>query len=624
MAKYELKGEKIILKADSEKNVINIKYGNTEWNTTELPFVMFSDESVEELKKPTDESTYDNLTATGIVYEYKNIGDKGIDVKTVIEVEKITDNVCFYCSVTNDEFNQIDYVNFPAAFDFGVEYGDSGENNSKNLPECYTVLPRMQGMLVPAGTKIILYDKGVIYERDGRMPFFGQVRWNDGYVAIFETPYDARYDLKNEKGEKVAPLWRTSMGRMSYKRKIRYVFIENCDYIAIAKAYRSYVKSRGNLVTLKDKIALNEKAKEMIGCPIIPIWIAAHKAPESPYYNKENPESNNSFVPFAKYEKEVKELHEKGLKKAYIHVDGWGSLGFDNRHPCPLPPHKDAGGPEAMKSLSDTVKDCGYVFAVHDNYRDYYFTAPDFTYEKSVLNADGSYPVHSLWLGGNQTLLCASVARDYVRHNYTQMARYGINIDSTYFDVFSCTDMDECYNPDHPMTREQCAKYRRECFDYMTSRGIFSGSEEANDCIIPSLVYCHYEPYRTEPLISNVGKTPGILVPLYNLVYHDCLIIPWRSDKGVRGGIGIPETDSAYDHAILNGGPVTLTIDADEKHIEEATFACEHAGRLALMQMVNHEFLSEDRRIQRTTFKDGDETVTVEVNFDTEEYKISN
>ena len=67
MANYELKGEKIILKADSEKNVINIKFGNTEWNTTELPFVMFSDETVEELKKPTDESTYDNLTATGSI-----------------------------------------------------------------------------------------------------------------------------------------------------------------------------------------------------------------------------------------------------------------------------------------------------------------------------------------------------------------------------------------------------------------------------------------------------------------------------------------------------------------------------------------------------------------------------
>jgi len=67
-----------------------------------------------------------------------------------------------------------------------------------------------------------------------------------------------------------------------------------------------------------------------------------------------------------------------------------------------------------------------------------------------------------------------------------------------------------------------------------------------------------------------------------------------------------------------------LAIDADEKRMEEACFACENAERLAFMQMVNHEFLSEDRRIQRTTFTDGTETVTVEVNFDTEEYKISN
>jgi hypothetical protein len=227
-----------------------------------------------------------------------------------------------------------------------------------------------------------------------------------------------------------------------------------------------------------------------------------------------------------------------------------------------------------------------------------------------------------LWLGGKQTLLCASVARDYVRNNYLTLEENGIFVDSTYFDVFSCVSPDECYNPDHMMTREQCNQYRKEIFEFMNSRGSFSGSEEANDCITPVLVYCHYEPYRTEPLISNEGQTKGILIPLYNLVYHDCLIVPWRSNKGVRGGVGIPKTDSAYDHAILNGGPVTLDIDADEKKIEDAVFACENAEKLAFMQMIDHEFISEDRRIQKTTFSDGEKTVTVEVNFDTEEYKI--
>jgi len=624
MSCYEFKGEKLLLTVDGEKNIISVKKGNTEWNMTEIPYVMFEDDTKAELINPVKTQTFNNEVFQGISLEYENVGERNISVKTVIELEYLTDYIYFSVLVKNDKFGEVKSVSFPSPFDFGEKYGDSGENNGKNLPISYTVLPRMQGMLVPAGTKIILYDKGVLYERDARMPFFGQVRGNDAYIAIFETPYDAMYELRNEEGEKASPMWRPSMGVMGYKRKIRYSFMENCNYIGIAKAYREYVASRGKLFTLKDKIARNAKAKEMIGCPIIPVWIAAHKSPESPYYNKEDPESNSSFVPFEKYENDVKELYKKGLKKAYIHVDGWGSLGFDNRHPCPIPPHKDAGGPEGMKRLSDTVKECGYVFAVHDNYRDYYFTAPDFTYEKSIMNSDGSYPVHSLWLGGKQTLLCTELAKDYIRHTYTQMERYGIEIDSTYFDVFSCVDMDECYNPDHPMTREQCAQYRRECFDYMTSRGVFCGSEEANDCIIPSLVYCHYEPYRTEPLISNTGSTPGIPVPLYNLVYHDCLIIPWRSDKGVRGGIGIPATDSAYDHAILNGGPVTLAIDADEKRMEEACFACENAERLAFMQMVNHEFLSEDRRIQRTTFTDGTETVTVEVNFDTEEYKISN
>ena len=46
---------------------------------------------------------------------------------------------------------------------------------------------------------------------------------------------------------------------------------------------------------------------------------------------------------------------------------------------------------------------------------------------------------------------------------------------------------------------------------------------------------------------------------------------------------------------------------------------CEISEKLALCEMVSHEFISDDMRRQRTTFSDG---TVIEVDFDTEEYTI--
>ena len=31
-----------------------------------------------------------------------------------------------------------------------------------------------------------------------------------------------------------------------------------------------------------------------------------------------------------------------------------------------------------MKSLADTIHECGYLFGIHDQYRDYYLVGPKF------------------------------------------------------------------------------------------------------------------------------------------------------------------------------------------------------------------------------------------------------
>lgn len=618
---YKIKGRGIKLTGDPSSNRYEVEIGGAVWSMTKTPSIRFAGGEVLPFPKPLSEVERETGTTKGFeaVYGFPREGGRTITLRARAEVETITDDIFFTLITEGDLRGEIEYVAWPAPFDYGKAYGDTDKPGKANLPYSYTVLPRMQGTLVPAGTHIRIAS-GEIMERDAYIPIFGQVRGDSGYLAIYDTPFDARYSLDYEEGrEGVAPGFVPSLGRMAYPRRMLYRFMRNCDYNRFAASYRQYVDSRGKSVTLREKFARNPKAARLPGCPIIHEGIAVHISPDSNYYKPDKPENNDHHVTFAQRAEELRALYAKGLRKAYIHLDGWGNHGYDNLHPDPFPPHEAAGGAESMKELSETARECGYIFGIHDQYRDYYYDAPSFSFDNAVMQADGGHPFCSIWYGGKHSYLCSSLARDYVRRNYATFEELGIKIEGSYLDVFSVVSMDECFNPAHPATREQCAAYRRECLDILSDRGIIPSSEEVLDCILPSQVLCHHAPYFTSNLGSTEAQSVGIHIPLLNLVYHDCVVIPWIGRKGSRGGWGIPGTDSGYAHGWLNGNPLYLSIKADEKVIAEIMPACENAERLALQKMVKHEFLTPDRRIQRTTFEDGS---TVTVNFDTDEVTL--
>lgn len=616
MAKHIVKGKNITLTSDFDTMKYSVEFAGKTWIMTEMPYIVFSSGEKIEFPKPEESCCRVLGVANGVEAVYKGFGNHNISVRTRTTVDPNIDEIAFMLQVEGDDKCEIKYISYPAPFDFGKAFGDKADKTDKNLPSSYTILPRMQGILIPAGDEIKLHD-GQIFDRDGYMPLFGQVRGNTGYLAIYETPYDARYELRYaDDGEKVAALWDTSLGFVAYPRVMKYRFMKDCDYNDFAHEYRSYVQQRGKLVTLKEKFVRNPKAEKLLGCPVIHDGIAKKVSPVSVFYNAEQPEMNESHVPFSVRAEQLKELHKKGLQKAYTHFDGWGKHGYDNLHPDPFPPHEAAGGAEGMRYLAETTKNLGYIFGIHDQYRDFYYDAPSFTLENAVMNADGSHPFCSIWHGGEQTVMCPSVSREYVKRNYAMFEELGIDIQASYLDVFSVFKLDECFNPAHPVTREQCAQMRRECLDYLTSRGIIPSSEEAIDCISPSLVLCHHAPYYTVDLGGAPSDCAGIPIPLFNLVYHDCIVIPWTGRKNKKGGWGIPQNDSGYAFAALNANPMYLSIEADEEYIAEIMEICEYAEKMAFEQMVKHEFLSDDLRIQRTTFSDGS---IVEVNFDTNE-----
>ena len=612
MMQYLIKNDLLTLEYVPETTALSVKVSGTDivWSWNSIPEIRLSDGGTlsfadavcesQELKTDVKDGVRavyrDFRGADGTIYPYI--------VETFVALDITSGDLLAEVRVNGDEPGAISGLVYPPRMKFDAAVGEG-----------YTVLPRMQGTLVPAGQTVQLIE-GNIYDGDATIPIFGQIKNSCGYTAIYDTPFDAKYELA---GEEVQPYFIPSLGTLSYKRVMRYAFFAQGDFNTMAKKYRSYLAERGQLVTLREKMVRNPRVKELIGTPIVHSGIAVHISPQSYFYNPDKPEINDHFVSFAERAEQLRQLKANGAEKIYLHLDGWGNHGYDNLHPDPFPIHEESGGADGMRDLQKTCKELGYLFGIHDQYRDYYYDAPSFSLDNAIQNLDGSHPYCSIWYGGAHSFLCAKLAPDYVRRNYNEFERLNIHLDGSYLDVFSVVFMDECFNPDHKMTREECAAARRECLDVLTDRGIIPSSEEVLGCIVNSQVLCHYVPFFiSENDSSDADNSIGINIPLLNLVYHDCVVIPWFGLRN-KGEGNIPNTERGFLWALLCGDTIYYEINESVENIAYGKIALELNRRVALCDMTSHTFIDGSPRKRRSVFSDG---TTVEVDFDADTFEI--
>ncbi len=538
------------------------------------------------------------------------------------------DSVVFSLKVENEIGNQIQGVFFPGAF------------NSKNKAQnSYHVDPMRQGFILPDGyqknffaTHYYTTVKRPINAADYYIPIWGRVCDGNAFTAIVETPYDA--SIYSCYGKRLSFLnsvyWQTSLGTLSYERKLRLYFHSNGDYNTIAKTYRSYLVENNLLVTLNEKIKANPNIRNIIGAPVLHHKIFSKINEKSQFYDKKG--SNEILcATFGERAEQMKKLKELGLEKLYIHTDGWGKNGYDNDHPYILPPCEQAGGWDGLKALADTCRKLGYVFALHDQYRDYYYDSPVFDKNKAITNADGSNPYCSIWDGGEHTYLCSSFALDFVKKTYGELAEHNIDVQGAYLDVFAIMQGDECFHAEHPVTREESIKFRAKCFDYLNEKGLVTSSEEPGIQLLNHLALVHHGPHALRP--QENGKPIGIPIPLCNLVFHDCIIIPWNwfnnwgIPKGEDGDLycalnaGMPYLHP-YGNSLKKIGTDNRTADielmSDEKlrmEIERVNPLCRLQKKLYDKEMLKHEFLGNYHK-QRATYSDGT-IITIDLNKNT-------
>ncbi|OHB76188.1 MAG: hypothetical protein A2W31_05800 [Planctomycetes bacterium RBG_16_64_10] len=486
-----------------------------------------------------------------------------------------------------------------------------------NHASVLSVIPKMQGMLVPGDWPQEIRALDLCNSRSLYMPWWGQIHDGHGVQVILDTSDDAGAAYHHPAGgpTRITPRWYASLGQLRYLRVARYVFDDRATYVRMAKRYRRYVQERGLFVSLAEKLGTTPALAEVIGRPVVHLGALYHFVPQSRLFNQQAIEANHNLQTFDQLAEQLRTLQSKGIQDAYVHLDGWGFYGYDNGHPDVMPVGAEQGGWPGLQRFAETCQQLGYLFAVHDQYRDFYLNAVSFDERLALTRLDGSQPDDSTWCGGPQRFLNPRFAPGYVRRNHDQFAQHGVHVQGAYLDVFAVVPLEESAHPAHPLTRADCARYRRECFDLLRARGYVVSSEEPADYLVRSLHLVHHGPYA---IARGQGDGPvGIPAPLFSLVYHDAILLPW--EMGDDGGWGIPKGDAGWLHCLLNGGLPYVTPADTAVQVARVQDALALARRVGLAELVNHEFLDASRRRQRTTFSDG---TRVTVNFASKDYQI--
>ena len=453
------------------------------------------------------------------------------------------------------------------------------------------------------------------------MSWWGFQKGKSGMMVIVETPDDASYQFSHPAGGPtvIGPRWRAQLGRFGYVRTVRLCFIADGNYVDMAKRYRRYVKESGLFVSLKEKIVRTPAVADLIGTPQTRVSILRNLKSDSDRYDTKDVSKNYSLTTFADRVDQLRELKAKGLARVLVFVSGWPHLGYDRQHPDSLPPPEAAGGWEGMKKLIDTCRELGYPVIFHDQYRDYYLDAPSYNEQFAVHEEDaslpaqqfpgsrfgdakqGSLPLMRHWDGGTQAYLNARFQLGHLLKNYQLLFDHDIHAQGIYIDVIGYVPPDEDFNPEHPTTHYDAMRGQIAMLNWSRQNLGIVATEAGADWVVPYV----------DLINSSGGGSKAVLVPLYNLVYHDAVIVSFgaRDEKTLLQGLlfgGVPELPFAQ----TNVSERTATLMRQMTLLHK---------RIGLLEMTKHEFLDSKFRKERTTFADG---TTVTVDWDANTYKI--
>ena len=483
-----------------------------------------------------------------------------------------------------DRTTEFKTLEFPPALETNFEDG------------ALTFCDRSCGVLIPQNDKEFPTKVLRSYGNTGLdMPWAGvlDIKKGDGMMVLIEPWADAAMILRPDSRERywLQPRWIASMQRWAYPRRVAYRFSPAGGYVALAKMYRDYARETGLLKTMAEKAAERPKVAWLKGGACI--W-------------------GSDGLKFAR------EARAAGIRRGIVY----------DRYEPPRPfPAADI---KAMTDLGFLVSEYDDLYQCEEGVTGF---GRDRMEEAGVRTADGK-PIAG-WDGQGfirSPSLGLRAARTYMpslleKHPYT----------ARFLDETSTVDLLEDYHPNHRLDRRQDMAYRIELFRYFQKElGLVVGGEHGKAWNVP--VEDYTEGMMSGPFWWGEGNKPGHLIvpkdrtympanfakygddykvriPLWELVFHDCLVTTWYwGDSSDWFYETQPDVSSRKDLSNILYGTMPL-LWADNKgygwnrnrarFLETVRNVCHFHERVGFDELLTHEYLSEDRAVQRTRFSGG-------------------
>jgi hypothetical protein len=515
----------------------------------------------------------------------------------------------------------------------------------------YAVVPVRGGLLVPADSGVAFTHRFDTYAYEGcHMEMLGVaksgaaalVTWTDPYVAV-----ELKSTLTNAPSLRARQVLAASLALRKSAKSFRIQFLGPGDYNDIAHAYRPVAKENGWRVPWSEKLEGHPERAKLFGASNFKLWSALDRQMNEESTKEERVRVNWTFDEAAQVAEHLK--HDLKLDKVLFLMGGWIQRGYDNQHPDILPAAPECGGDKALADCAQRVRRLGYIFGLHDNYQDIYRDSPSWSEDVIMKTADGKLAKGGKWAGGRAYLTCSLKALELAQRPQNLPAVKKLTDADAYFiDTTYAAGLQECFDPKHPLTRQDDMKWKQAISDYARDLfGIF-GSECGREWAIPhsdffeGLTGVSGRHYHDAGLEKKLGAA---VVPLFELVYRDCIALygkygydPAQAAEYVLHHISLGRPLHHHSVPAHLYWTVPSKEDAPGLHGEAGVFTrADHGWAAGLhpldrfvkntheilsplnemtaqVPMSRHQFLTPDRRVQRSVFGEGADAMEVIVN----------
>jgi hypothetical protein len=393
----------------------------------------------------------------------------------------------------------------------------------------YLVVPVREGLLIPANSGLSFRSHFDTYAYEGcHMEMLGVVQNGSAILATWDDPYvsaDVKSTVTATASSSNHQSLVASCNLSKSARHLQLRFLGPGDYVDIAKAYRQTAKDRGFLVTWDQKLKDHPERAKLFGAANIKLWSALDRRMSEDGTKEEHVKINWTFDEAAQVAGHFKK--DLQLDRVLFTLGGWIHRGYDNQHPDILPTAPECGGDGAFAACARRVMDQGYLFCLHDNYQDIYRDSPSWNERYIMKTQDGKLAQGGRWAGGLAFLTCSEMALELAKRpqNLSGVKKLS-NANAYFIDTTYAAGLQECFDPQHPLTRGDDLKWKQALSDY--ARGVFGvfGSECGREWAIPhsdffeGLTGVSGRAYHEAGLPARLGAT---VVPLFELVYRDCI-----------------------------------------------------------------------------------------------------